>query len=205
MLNCCWSANEIYNHEHFFVNPAHILPVCKIIDPQKKRLCGIFRTVYTNDVHVHVHLYVYTLYMHFMHFILTCTYMYMQPFHIVFIYLQCTCSVGHLGVWGELYVHVRVHACAYYLPQNYVYTSTPVHQYTHEHCCFVGISTMYSIVFMFTCMYVGAWGELVNHKRSLTHHPSCQGWASRCPIHFVFARLYCLGVVYWVWVFFICD
>ena len=25
------------------------------------------------------------------------------------------------------------------------------------------------------------WGELASHKRSLTHRPSSQGWASRCP------------------------
>ena len=28
------------------------------------------------------------------------------------------------------------------------------------------------------------------------HHPSSQGWAPRCPIHFAFACLYCSGVVF---------
>ena len=26
------------------------------------------------------------------------------------------------------------------------------------------------------------WGELASHKRSLTHRPSSQGWAFRCPV-----------------------
>ena len=30
---------------------------------------------------------------------------------------------------------------------------------------------------------VSVWGELVNHKRSLTHHRSSQGWTPRCPSH----------------------
>ena len=30
---------------------------------------------------------------------------------------------------------------------------------------------------------LSVWGELVNHKRSLTHRPSSQGWAPKCPIH----------------------
>ena len=29
------------------------------------------------------------------------------------------------------------------------------------------------------------WGELDNHKRSLTHRPSSQGWAFECPIRYV--------------------
>ena len=39
--------------------------------------------------------------------------------------------------------------------------------------------------------HLGVWGELVNHIRSLTHHPSSQGWVPWCPIHFVFTFLYC--------------
>ena len=38
------------------------------------------------------------------------------------------------------------------------------------------------------CMYVcvswghlDVWGKLASHKRSLTHCPSSQDWASRCP------------------------
>ena len=36
-----------------------------------------------------------------------------------------------------------------------------------------------------------------NHKRSSTHCPSSQGWASKCPIHFVF--------VYFLFVFYGCS
>ena len=47
----------------------------------------------------------------------------------------------------------------------------------------------------FDCLCVsigclGVWRELVNHKRSLTHRPSSQGWAPRHPTHFVIACLY---------------
>ena len=41
--------------------------------------------------------------------------------------------------------------------------------------------------------HLGVWGELVNHKSSLTHHPSSQGWAPRCPICFVFVCVWCVG------------
>ena len=41
---------------------------------------------------------------------------------------------------------------------------------------------------------IGVWGELVNHKRSLTHCPSSQDWAPKCPIHFVIV-LYGCGVL----------
>ena len=30
--------------------------------------------------------------------------------------------------------------------------------------------------------HLDVWGELASHKRSLTHRPSSQGWASRCPV-----------------------
>ena len=30
--------------------------------------------------------------------------------------------------------------------------------------------------------------------KALTHHPSSQGWAPRCPIHFVFT---CLYILFW--------
>ena len=32
-------------------------------------------------------------------------------------------------------------------------------------------------------------GELASHKRSLTHRPSSQGWASRCPLLYMFVSL----------------
>ena len=46
---------------------------------------------------------------------------------------------------------------------------------------------------MFVCVHMrvyemgtlGVWGELVSHKRSLTHHSSSQGWASRLPLLYV--------------------
>ena len=37
---------------------------------------------------------------------------------------------------------------------------------------------------------LGVWGEFVNHKRSLTHRPSSQGWAPRHHSDFVIACLY---------------
>ena len=40
---------------------------------------------------------------------------------------------------------------------------------------------------------VDVWGELTSHKRSLTHRPSSQGWASRCPLLYMFV---CLGMGY---------
>ena len=50
---------------------------------------------------------------------------------------------------------------------------------------------------MSVCLYVcvswghlDVWGELASHKRSLTHRPSSQGWASRCPLLYTFL---CLG------------
>ena len=36
---------------------------------------------------------------------------------------------------------------------------------------------------MFVCETLGVWGIMVNHKRSLTRHPSSQDWAPRCPSH----------------------
>ena len=38
------------------------------------------------------------------------------------------------------------------------------------------------------------WGELASRKRSLTHRPSSQGWASRCPLLHVYTCMFvCLG------------
>ena len=34
-------------------------------------------------------------------------------------------------------------------------------------------------------------GRVGYHKRSLTHHPSSQGWASRCPIVCMFVLFGC--------------
>ena len=38
----------------------------------------------------------------------------------------------------------------------------------------------------------GVWGELASHKRSLTHCPSSQGWASCVLLQSVYVVLYCL-------------
>ena len=40
------------------------------------------------------------------------------------------------------------------------------------------------------------WGELASQKRSLTHHPSSQGWASRCPV--LYTCLFVWAMVGWV-------
>ena len=42
-------------------------------------------------------------------------------------------------------------------------------------------------------MYLGVWGELASHKRSSTHCPSSQGWASKCLVLSVF-----VGMVWFV-------
>ena len=38
----------------------------------------------------------------------------------------------------------------------------------------------------------------LNRKRSLTHCPSSEGWAPKCPIYFVFVCLYFMSVVRWI-------
>ena len=47
-----------------------------------------------------------------------------------------------------------------------------------------------AIQYSYFLLCLGVWGELVNHERSSTHCPSSQGWAPRCPSHFVFVCLY---------------
>ena len=42
----------------------------------------------------------------------------------------------------------------------------------------LGIYTLTHVYYV----HVGVWGELAGHQRSLTHHPSSQGWAFRCPV-----------------------
>ena len=42
---------------------------------------------------------------------------------------------------------------------------------------------MFLLVHVCICVgsrHLDVWGELASHKRSSTHHPSSQGWASRC-------------------------
>ena len=36
-------------------------------------------------------------------------------------------------------------------------------------------------------IHLGVWGELASHKDSLTHRPSSQGWASKCPLGLFFS------------------
>ena len=38
--------------------------------------------------------------------------------------------------------------------------------------------------------HLGVWGELASHKRYLTHRPSSQGWASRCPYSYMYMYMY---------------
>ena len=58
------------------------------------------------------------------------------------------------------------------------------------------ILSLEAAVAVFVCLSgtLGVWGELVNYKISLTHHPSSQGWAPRCPsviVCFVFVLFWC--------------
>ena len=42
---------------------------------------------------------------------------------------------------------------------------------------------LYAVTCIFSvCIYVHVRGELAGNKRSLTHCPSSQGWAFRCPV-----------------------
>ena len=50
--------------------------------------------------------------------------------------------------------------------------------------CFLSLEAVCVFVCMYMCVgwgHLDVRGELASHKRSLTHHPSSQGWASRCP------------------------
>ena len=52
--------------------------------------------------------------------------------------------------------------------------------------------------------HLDVWGESASDKRSLTHHPSSQGWASRCPSPHAYTFV-CLGyslVGYFTFLFF---
>ena len=42
--------------------------------------------------------------------------------------------------------------------------------------------------------HLDVWGELAGHNRFLTHHPSSQGWAFRCPV-ITLARMRSEGTV----------
>ena len=70
-----------------------------------------------------------------------------------------------------------------------------VHLYInfHEHFLSLEAVCLSMSVCLYMYVYVSwglleVWGELASHKRSLTHCPSSQGWASRCPLLYV-----CLG------------
>jgi len=49
-------------------------------------------------------------------------------------------------------------------------------------------------VYVSSRQYLGVWGELASHKRSLTHHPSSQGWASTCLVLSVFVGMVLMSV-----------
>ena len=77
---------------------------------------------------------------------------------------------------------------------RYMYLYMYIHVHVHVQCIY-----MYTCFLNSAAMFMCEWGELVNHKRSLTHHLSSQGWAPGCPIRLC---LYCLCVVCWFWVSF---
>ena len=75
-----------------------------------------------------------------------------------------------------------------------------------QHTSYPRIYNIYSFTFIVhVCLcactmcvswgHLDVWGELASHKRSLTHPPSSQGWASRCHLLHTFV---CLGMVGWV-------
>ena len=58
----------------------------------------------------------------------------------------------------------------------YVYFSKPRGCYIYMYVSsFLSIGAVVCIMLVWT---LGVWGELACHKRSLTHRPSSQGWAS---------------------------
>ena len=62
---------------------------------------------------------------------------------------------------------------------------------------------IYSVFLVCVCplvssRHLGVWGELASHKRSSTHHPSSQGWASRCLV-------LCCWLVFWLFTCLFCG
>ena len=74
-----------------------------------------------------------------------------------------------------------------------------MHLYIDSHEHFLSLEAVYNVCLsMSVCLYMYAyvswglldvWGELASHKRCLTHCPSSQGWASRCPLLYMFVCL----------------
>ena len=62
-----------------------------------------------------------------------------------------------------------------------------MYMYMHVHVCKLTVEFAY----VCACVCVRMWGELVNHKRFLTHRPSSQGWAPKCPVQYVFVFYRC--------------
>ena len=57
-------------------------------------------------------------------------------------------------------------------------------------------SVLYTcIIFIYVHVHVCTVHNIDNHKRSLTHHPSSQGWAHRCPIRVCVFVLFRYGVL----------
>ena len=60
---------------------------------------------------------------------------------------------------------------------------------------------------MYVCVSrtLGCVERVGNHKRSLTHRPSSQGWALECPIHYVYCLFVFCGCGLDSFLFFFCD
>ena len=79
--------------------------------------------------------------------------------------------------------------------------------YTNTVQCIVLSTLGVCVEYVCVCWlgHLDVWGELASRKRSLTHHPSSQGWASRCLV-IVCLCVYLSGCRYscdlfgmWVW------
>ena len=163
-------------------------------------------------IHMYIHVYISSV----------CTCIYISSVctcihvHVLMcVHVACMCVHVRVWLWGWGWVNVRV--CVLACVQAFTNkTIKSLHRSLVPRTGWeIGIASPYThIQYMYT--YTSGLNKRqstdtvakhlnvhVNHKRSLTHHPSSQGWAPRCPIHFVFTCLYCLGVVYWVWVFFL--
>ena len=59
------------------------------------------------------------------------------------------------------------------------YTCMYLQIYTYRHTVHVYLSTCTCVCWL---GHLDVWEVLAGHKRSLTHRPSSQGWAFRCPV-----------------------
>ena len=94
----------------------------------------------------------------------------MGDLHTVYVFHVC---LHFYKLWGFACLLVYIQCkCIFYKPWGCC-----IHLCVHCVCVKVG--------------HVGVWGELVNHKRSLTYHPSSQGWAHECPTVGLFVLYRC--------------